>query len=78
MTLNDGFQKWRENDALKLEQLVQKRIEFLQNPENCSTAKILKCEINDFECGWGECGILNIENSNLNQILIRFQILLNF
>nr|CAD7397037.1 unnamed protein product [Timema cristinae] len=39
----DGFSAWRENEAIKLSDLVQRRLKFLQNPPSCDKAKKLKC-----------------------------------
>lgn len=52
MKENDGYEKWRQDKAQKLSELVQRRIDFLQNPKNCSQAKKLICRINDYVCIW--------------------------
>ena len=48
----DGYNRWRENEAIELSNLVQKRIYALQNPSDCSSAKKLVCNINKL-CGFG-------------------------
>jgi glycoprotein 6-alpha-L-fucosyltransferase len=54
MEENDGYRDWRIKESESLEKLVTEKIEFIQNPENCSAAQILKCEINrGYTCGWG-------------------------
>ena len=52
---SDGFEKWREREAKELSAGVQERLHFLQNPEDCSKARKLVCDLND-ECGFG-CSI---------------------
>lgn len=45
MRVNDGYEDWRYYKARDLSELVQRRIEYLQNPENCGQAKKLICRI---------------------------------
>lgn len=42
----DGYATWRENEANDLSKLVQARLHYLQNPDNCKTAKKLVCSLN--------------------------------
>lgn len=42
---NDGYESWREDEARDLSELMHRRIEYLQNPKNCSQAKKLLCRI---------------------------------
>lgn len=42
----DGYAMWREKEANDLSALVQKRFHYLQNPEDCKTAKKLVCSLN--------------------------------
>lgn len=42
----DGYATWREKEANDLSNLVQERFRYLQNPENCDTAKKLVCGLN--------------------------------
>lgn len=42
----DGYATWRENEGNDLSKLVQARLHYLQNPENCKTAKKLVCSLN--------------------------------
>ena len=42
----DGYSAWRLKEAVELSDLVQRRIKYLQNPPNCSTAKKLLCTLN--------------------------------
>jgi len=48
----DGRKDWRLQEAKDLENLVQKRLKTLQNPEDCSSAKKLLCNLNK-GCGYG-------------------------
>ncbi|CAG0913374.1 unnamed protein product [Notodromas monacha] len=49
----DSDQKgWREQEALELSSLVQRRLDYLQNPMNCRTAKKLVCTLSK-ACGYG-------------------------
>ena len=52
---SDGFEEWRKMEAKELSAGVQERLHFLQNPEDCSKARKLVCDLND-ECGFG-CSI---------------------
>jgi glycoprotein 6-alpha-L-fucosyltransferase len=45
----DGYAAWREKEASDLSDLVQRRIDYLQNPEDCSTARKLVCNLNKVE-----------------------------
>nr|CAD7407073.1 unnamed protein product [Timema poppensis] len=48
----DGFAAWREQEANELSDLVQRRLEYLQNPADCSQARKLTCNLNK-GCGYG-------------------------
>lgn len=48
----DGHAEWRIQEAKELEALVQKRLQTLQNPENCDSARKLLCNLNK-GCGYG-------------------------
>ncbi|XP_073789892.1 alpha-(1,6)-fucosyltransferase isoform X4 [Danio rerio] len=48
----DGAGEWRDKEARDLSILVQNRISFLQNPQDCSKARKLVCNINK-GCGYG-------------------------
>ncbi|KAL0967593.1 hypothetical protein UPYG_G00254210 [Umbra pygmaea] len=48
----DGVGEWREKEARDLSNLVQNRITYLQNPQDCSKARKLVCNINK-GCGYG-------------------------
>uniref|UniRef100_A0A1I8NTE8 Alpha-(1,6)-fucosyltransferase n=1 Tax=Stomoxys calcitrans TaxID=35570 RepID=A0A1I8NTE8_STOCA len=48
----DGYEAWRQKEAVELSNLVQRRIHFLQNPTECSRAKKLLCKLNK-GCGYG-------------------------
>ncbi|XP_077866005.1 alpha-(1,6)-fucosyltransferase-like [Saccoglossus kowalevskii] len=50
--VSGGIDMWRENEAKELEQTVQKRLKYLQNPKDCSKAKKLVCNLNK-GCGYG-------------------------
>ncbi|XP_031629119.1 alpha-(1,6)-fucosyltransferase [Contarinia nasturtii] len=48
----DGYEQWRRNEAESLSDLVQRRLKYLQNPKDCSTARKLVCRLNK-GCGYG-------------------------
>ena len=48
----DGHAEWRIQEAKELEALVQKRLTTLQNPQDCSSARKLLCNLNK-GCGYG-------------------------
>ncbi|XP_051510281.1 alpha-(1,6)-fucosyltransferase-like isoform X1 [Myxocyprinus asiaticus] len=48
----DGADEWREKEARDLSSLLQNRISYLQNPQDCSKARKLVCNINK-GCGYG-------------------------
>nr|CAG4645426.1 EOG090X03KK [Lynceus sp. MCZ IZ 141354] len=52
MSNQDGLDDWRAAEALALSHLVQKRLHWLQNPKDCSTARKLLCNLNK-GCGYG-------------------------
>lgn len=48
----DGFEEWRSSEAESLSNLVQKRLKYLQNPNDCQNARKLVCRLNK-GCGYG-------------------------
>ncbi|XP_069679816.1 alpha-(1,6)-fucosyltransferase [Periplaneta americana] len=48
----DGYAAWREKEASDLSDLVQRRLDYLQNPEDCGSARKLVCNLNK-GCGYG-------------------------
>ena len=52
MKETDGHDQWRQTEARDLSDLVQARLKHLQNPEDCSSAKKLVCNLNK-GCGYG-------------------------
>ncbi|XP_055612862.1 alpha-(1,6)-fucosyltransferase [Uranotaenia lowii] len=52
MRASDGYEFWRYKESKDLSDLVQKRLTFLQNPEDCSSARKLVCRLNK-GCGYG-------------------------
>lgn len=42
----DGYEKWRHKESASLSDLVQRRLKYLQNPEDCGTARKLVCRLN--------------------------------
>ncbi|KAH3859244.1 alpha-(1,6)-fucosyltransferase-like isoform X2 [Dreissena polymorpha] len=48
----DGTGKWRKKEAQRLTDLVQRRLEHLQNPPDCNTAKKMFCNLGK-GCGYG-------------------------
>ena len=55
----DGYEQWRHNEAEALSGLVQRRLNYLQNPEDCSTARKLVCRLNKV------CVLNHTKKSNL-------------
>lgn len=49
---NDGYDDWRENEAKDLSAIVQARLKYLQNPDDCRKANKLICNLNK-GCGYG-------------------------
>jgi hypothetical protein len=43
---SDSFEAWRLKESHDLSDLVQRRLEYLQNPSDCRTAKKLVCTLN--------------------------------
>ena len=58
MKETDGHDQWRETEARVLSDLVQARLKHRQNPEDCSKARKLVCNLNS-KCGYG-CQIHSI------------------
>ncbi|KAK6621299.1 hypothetical protein RUM43_011605 [Polyplax serrata] len=48
----DGFAAWRQAEAADLASELEKRLKYLQNPIDCSSAKKLICNLNK-GCGFG-------------------------
>jgi len=48
----DGYEAYRHKESKALSDLVQKRLHYLQNPSDCSSARKLVCKINK-GCGFG-------------------------
>lgn len=48
----DGDEEWRVAESRQLGDLVRRRLDFLQNPRNCSQARLLSCSV-DVSCGLG-------------------------
>ena len=48
----DGYKSFRKQEAKELSDLVQARLQSLQNPTDCSKAKRLVCDLNK-ACGYG-------------------------
>jgi glycoprotein 6-alpha-L-fucosyltransferase len=46
----DGYEAWRYKEASALSDLVQRRLHYLQNPEDCSKAQKLICRLNKVSC----------------------------
>lgn len=42
----DGYERWRHKESAALSDLVQHRLQYLQNPDDCSTARKLVCRLN--------------------------------
>ncbi|GAB1606344.1 alpha-(1,6)-fucosyltransferase-like [Argonauta hians] len=48
----DGVEEWRLKESEDLADLVHRRIHYVQNPQNCKTAKKLVCDLSK-GCGYG-------------------------
>ncbi|XP_060868925.1 alpha-(1,6)-fucosyltransferase-like isoform X2 [Metopolophium dirhodum] len=59
----DGHTRWRRKEYIYLRTLVQKRLRVLQNPDDCSKAKKLFCNLisDRRSCGYG-CRLHHIVN----------------
>ncbi|XP_022177853.1 alpha-(1,6)-fucosyltransferase-like [Myzus persicae] len=59
----DDYTRWRRKEYIYLKTLVQKRLRFLQNPEDCSKAKKLICNLipDRPSCGYG-CRLHHLVN----------------
>lgn len=42
----DGYAAWRQAEAADLASELEKRLKYLQNPIDCSSAKKLICNLN--------------------------------
>lgn len=42
----DGYEEWRQKESEELTNLVQERFKYLQNPEDCDSARKLVCTLN--------------------------------
>lgn len=42
----DGYEMWRRRESADLSDLVQKRLTYLQHPDNCERAQKLVCRLN--------------------------------
>lgn len=42
----DGYENWRHKESDALSGLVQRRLQYLQHPDDCSTARKLVCRLN--------------------------------
>lgn len=45
LRIHDGHEQWRQRELQELSDLVQRRLQHLQNPKNCATARKVKCEL---------------------------------
>lgn len=45
LPLLDGYQKWRQNEAANVSDLIQRRLHYLQNPSDCRKARKLICSL---------------------------------
>ncbi|EEB15853.1 alpha-(1,6)-fucosyltransferase, putative [Pediculus humanus corporis] len=52
LSKEDGFSSWRKSESASLAAELEKRLKLLQNPEDCTTAKKLICNLNK-GCGFG-------------------------
>lgn len=48
----DNLKNWRQQESLKTGDLVQRRLEYLQNPKDCRKAKKMLCNLGK-GCGYG-------------------------
>lgn len=42
----DGYERWRHKESQALSDLVQRRLSYLQHPDDCGTARKLVCRLN--------------------------------
>lgn len=49
---NDGYDQWRAAEIESLSDLVQKRLHYIQHPQDCNSARKLVCRLNK-GCGYG-------------------------
>lgn len=42
----DNADVWRRNQLVNLTRIVQQRLDYLQNPRDCNTARKLVCHLN--------------------------------
>lgn len=42
----DGYEEWRQKESQELTNLLQDRFKYLQNPEDCDSARKLVCTLN--------------------------------
>ncbi|XP_017138193.1 alpha-(1,6)-fucosyltransferase [Drosophila miranda] len=52
MRRSDGYETWRHKESRDLSDLVQRRLNHLQNPSDCQNARKLVCKLNK-GCGYG-------------------------
>jgi glycoprotein 6-alpha-L-fucosyltransferase len=70
MTLNDGYEAWRDQEFQDLSNLVQQRFEIHQNPSDCENAKLLT-NVEEKPCGWGCQFILYMDDFHASLVLNR-------
>lgn len=49
---NDGYDQWRAAEIGALSDIVQKRLHYIQHPQDCNSARKLVCRLNK-GCGYG-------------------------
>ena len=45
LTRSDGWGEWRRREAALLTDLMRRRLDFLQNPADCASAKKIVCDL---------------------------------
>lgn len=53
LRLNDGHEQFRQSEMRELGEIVQKRLQHIQNPKDCPTARKIRCEMPGSGCGFG-------------------------
>ena len=45
LTRSDGWDDWRRREASLLTDLMRRRLDYLQNPADCASAKKIACDL---------------------------------
>lgn len=53
LRLQDGHEMFRQREIQELGNIVQRRLQHIQNPKECATARKVRCEMPGSSCGFG-------------------------